>query len=542
MSEILENIPELTTNKAKDSMVNSCSILELDHEQAKEYFLKETSYCTLELPIYFKFENAIQIARDALSEKELKDLRKKNPSDLDDVNYKIITNKDGQYAWRSIQLIHPVIYVSLVNELTKIKNWDTICKKFKEFTECKNIKCFSVPRKSSSKNSDKAEQITNWWDKIEQKSIELALDYDYLHQTDITDCYGSIYTHSIAWALHGRDTIKNLTNKSDQKYIGNVIDRHLQYMSSGQTNGIPEGSALMDFIAEMVLGYADILLDKKIKETESTETPITNYQIIRYRDDYRIFTNDPQDGEKIIKFIAEIMMDLGLKLNAEKTKSTSEVINGSIKIDKLYYIKQNYRIKNFQKRLLLIHELAHAHKNSGSLKKALDFYDEDLRKHKKIQGSVLPIISIATDIAYKNPKTYPQIASIISLLIKLIDQEKEKTKVINKIINKFKSIPNNGHLFIFLQRITLALKISYDFNDRLCKHIAGKISYDSDEKLYKNIAEKEDQKIWNYDWLNDNLREQLSDVEIFDIDTINNLPEAFTKEETELFKTNDNYN
>jgi hypothetical protein len=28
-------------------------------------------------------------------------------------------------------------------------------------------------------------------------------------------------------------------------------------MNNGQTNGIPQGSVLMDFIAEMVLGYID---------------------------------------------------------------------------------------------------------------------------------------------------------------------------------------------------------------------------------------------------------------------------------------------
>jgi hypothetical protein len=45
---------------------------------------------------------------------------------------------------------------------------------------------------------------------------------------------------------------------------------------------------LMDFIAEMVLGYIDErlsqCLDKKM-----------DYRIIRYRDDYRIFTNSKKE-------------------------------------------------------------------------------------------------------------------------------------------------------------------------------------------------------------------------------------------------------
>jgi hypothetical protein len=40
----------------------------------------------------------------------------------------------------------------------------------------------------------------------------------------------------------------------------------------------------MDFIAEMVLGYIDECLSRCLDEK-------MDYRIIRYRDDYRIFTN-----------------------------------------------------------------------------------------------------------------------------------------------------------------------------------------------------------------------------------------------------------
>ncbi|QDJ13846.1 hypothetical protein CEP45_08415 [Mergibacter septicus] len=63
-------------------------------------------------------------------------------------------------------------------------------------------------------------------------------------------------------------------------------------MSWGQTNGIPQGSVLMDFIAELVLGYCDEILEEKLSERR-----IDNYFIIRYRDDYRVFTNSKEDAE-----------------------------------------------------------------------------------------------------------------------------------------------------------------------------------------------------------------------------------------------------
>ncbi len=85
---------------------------------------------------------------------------------------------------------------------------------------------------------DKAELIRQWWQDVEQQSIELSLDYEFIIQTDIIDCYAAIYTHSLAWALHTKPIAKE--NRSDKHLIGNIIDWSIQDMRQGQTNGIPE--------------------------------------------------------------------------------------------------------------------------------------------------------------------------------------------------------------------------------------------------------------------------------------------------------------
>jgi hypothetical protein len=61
-------------------------------------------------------------------------------------------------------------------------------------------------------------------------------------------------------------------------------EKYNHTLALAQTNGIPQGSVLMDFIAEMVLGYIDECLSRCLDEK-------MDYRIIRYRDDYRIFTN-----------------------------------------------------------------------------------------------------------------------------------------------------------------------------------------------------------------------------------------------------------
>ncbi len=60
---------------------------------------------------------------------------------------------------------------------------------------------------------------------IEMAEKDLVLDsrkYKYIVKTDITNFYSSIYTHSIGWALHGRE--KAFKDK-EYALLGNKIDR-----------------------------------------------------------------------------------------------------------------------------------------------------------------------------------------------------------------------------------------------------------------------------------------------------------------------------
>jgi hypothetical protein len=53
----------------------------------------------------------------------------------------------------------------------------------------KKIECHSIPRVSESKEADTADTIRNWWEKIEQASLEQGLSFEFCIHTDITDCY-----------------------------------------------------------------------------------------------------------------------------------------------------------------------------------------------------------------------------------------------------------------------------------------------------------------------------------------------------------------
>lgn len=504
------------------------SILNLSSSDAKLYFLKEESYFNFDLPSYFSFESLLQAVSIEIGEHDLSTLystytneqgktKKHLPSEFEDVNYKFLNNKDGKFAWRPFQLIHPALYVSLVNKITEQANWELIVARFTEFQTIPNIRCYSLPLRSDNQQSDKATSISQWWQAIEQQSLELALKYQYVLHTDISDCYGSIYTHSIPWAIHSKSIAK--TQRRDLILIGNVIDKHLQDMAYGQTNGIPQGSVVMDFIAEIILGYADLELSERIQQAN-----LHDYEIIRYRDDYRIFSNNPQTAEHITKILTEILIELGMRLNAQKTIVSASVIRNSIKPDKLYWITSRQGAKGIQEHLLIIHKLSEQYPNSGSLSKALSLFYNRIKGITETNQNIKVLVSILVDIMYKNPRTYPIASAILSKFLSLIPEVAKKNEILSLICQRFEKIPNTGHIKIWLQRITIKLDRQKEYTEKLCKKVNNPIL-----------------RVWNSDWLENDLKAIIETTSVIDETVIADIDAVIASEEVELFKTEYNY-
>lgn len=503
------------------------NVLELNHNEAKSFFLKEECYFNFDLPQYFSFQGLLDKVSAKINGKShvefyvnFDNVKRKGlepfPSQFEDVNYTLLNNKDGKYAWRPFQLIHPAIYVALVNNITEEKNWKIILERFSILRSNPKIECFSIPIKSENDLSDKATTVNNWWHSIEQHSIELALNYEYVLHTDITDCYGSLYTHSIAWALHSRTATK--TNKS-LLLVGNAIDKYIRDMSFGQTNGIPQGSILMDFVAEMVLGYADLKLTKKL-----SEKGITDYHIIRYRDDYRIFSNNPQISEQVARYLTEILIVLGMRLNAQKTFISNNLIRDSIKPDKLYWVSAKKGAKGLQTHLLLIHELSQKFPNSGSLSTALTKYFNRIQGITETKEDIKVLISIIVDISYKNPRTYAITAAILSKLFTLIDNEDQRDRILNDIQTRFDKIPNTGILKIWLQRITIKFNRAKIYDEKLCNKV-------NDGSII----------IWNSDWLNDELKTIINSEPFISEKIIESINSIVNASEVQLFELKSSY-
>lgn len=495
------------------------SVLELTDKEARKFFLKKTSYCNIELPTYFDFSKLLVELDMFLSKRhynqvkfprKAEDPAKVWPKDLEDTNYKVFANKDGKYAWRPFEIINPVIYVALVHKITDSDNWKKIVKRFKHFQTDSRFECVSLPVKSYTKKSDKAALILHWWEVMEQKSIELALDYSILYEIDISGCYESIYTHSIPWAIHDKEIAK----KRDKKLsgLGDSIDELIRDMRFGQTNGIPQGSVLMDFIAEMVLGYADVLIREKLPSD-------LDFRILRFRDDYKIFVHNSQDAELLLKTITEVLSSLGLKLNSAKTMISDCIISGSIKQDKIAWLNEKPENVNLEQGLFLIHQFSKRYPNTGSVSKGLETFNERLKGVKSFKYHTLSVISILADIAIKNPKYLPVCSAILSRLLVFIEDETQKNSVIDRIENRFCKSPNTGLLDIWLQRVVIPFKRKREFDEGLCKKVNDPQS-----------------KLWNFDWIAEpKLHKILDDTPFIVEEVIAELPSVIEDTEFSLF-------
>ncbi len=494
-------------------------VVELTADEARAFFLEPENYCSIDLPPYFRFDKLLRGASNVLRRKELKTLQQSKPRDFDNVNHSLYNNKDGKYAWRPLQIVHPAIYVSLVNAITAKASWTVICDRFDHFQACDRITCLSIPLRSGSKQSHKAEQISLWWQRVEQASIELSIEYDYTIHTDIVDCYGAIYTHSISWALHTKAEAKKTKNRTNESLIGNIIDWHIQDMRYGQTNGIPQGSVLMDFIAEIVLGYADEQIFEQLADCK-----IDDYQILRYRDDYRVFTNSSQDAERILKCITEVLIGLGLKLGPGKTKLSDSVIRASVKEDKVQWICRKQVAKSLQKQLMIVHNHSLSYPNAGSLIAALSSFHKRVVKMKKINDA-MPIVGILVDIAFHNPRTYPIFAAILSRLLRSLKSKAKAKEVMEKIKRKFDKLPNTGHMQLWLQRISYPISADIDYSEPLCQLVAGK-----------------DVTIWNNEWISSNdLKTAIDGELIVDRQKLKSIAPVIPVREMALFVARDDY-
>ena len=547
------------------------NILSLNHDEAMDFFMKSEQYHGFELPEYFTFDEVLKYVREKVRTIPYEECLQKgvSPDSLSDVNLDILLNKDGRYAVRPIILANPFLYYFLVREVCCESNWQVIKDLFEKFNVPHITSC-AIPIIPNKKEPfHKATTINNWWNSMEQRSIELSLEYRYMFVTDITNCYGSVNPQTFDWAF----TLKGTSLETEgESTIAKNIQKYLCAFQQGRNIGIPQGSSIFDFVGEIVLGYSDLLLHEalqaKAKEYEEQGKTFPPYEIIRYRDDYRIFCSNREALEDISYILQQVLERLNFRMNSQKTKISDSIVTDAVKSDKLAYIyntpifnKKGVDFDSYEKHLLFILMFARQYSDSGSIKTMLSDIDKRLEEwlhpqdkkketesvlwgdvdlsddghlvktdRKKAQkpyyipgGSVRAMSAICIQIALENVGCAHYALRIISRMIDSLKDMSEKQSIINLVYNKLCNQPNSDYNQLWLQNMTYTQDKkngTSPYTLRLCQLAAGKAV----------------DPLWNNDWLKPELATSFPYDSVVDGETLKKVTPVITFRETRRYE------
>ncbi len=542
--------------KTNDKPTKSVSILTLSADEALDFLMKSEHYHGFELPEYFVFDDVLQYVRQTIADKDYAECLNSAPEDSDNVNLDIILNKDGKYGIRPLVLANPFLYYFLVRELCNHANWENIKKCFNTF-DVPHISACSIPVVPQKAEAFfRSATILNWWNTMEQRSVELSLEYRYMFITDITNCYGCINPQSVEWAL----TYKHTQHEdSTNRQLAQKIQKYLFAFSKGHNIGIPQGSTLFDMIGEIILGYADLLLHEALGKEN-----ISGYEVLRYRDDYRIFCNDKNTLERISYILQGVLETLNFRMNPQKTRISDSIITDAIKPDKLFYIyntpvfnKKGCDFDGIQKHLLYILMFARQYPNSGQIKvmltdlekridkrlkprkitvEKIDLWSEDSKEKEKksenekteytvkgkIHENIHAIVAIAVQIAYENVTTSHYALRMVSKIIDSLDEDDKKQEIVNLVYNKLCNQPNSDYNQLWLQNMTHTTderKGISPYTLHLCRLVNGDFS----------------EPLWNNSWLKTELTSQLPYKSIINQDILSTTGSIITFRETRAY-------
>ena len=528
------------------------NVLSLDAKDAMDFFLKSEQYHGFELPEYFVFDELLHNVKEIIGDLPYEECLQDgiSPENLSDVNLDILLNKDGNYAVRPIILANPFLYYFLVREICNEQAWTLIKNLFEKF-QVPHITSCALPIIPKEKESfHKSTTIINWWSSMEQRSIELSLEYRYMFVTDITNCYGSVNPQAFDWAF----SLKNTQYENNDEYpISKNIQKYLRAFQQGRNIGIPQGSAIFDFVGEIILGYSDILLHEAIKKAGIT----TQYEIIRYRDDYRIFCNDKDVLEKISYSLQHVLDSLNFRMNSKKTMISDSVVTDAVKPDKLAYIyntpifnKKGCDFDSFEKHLLYILMFARQYPNSGSIKTMLSDidkrmedwlkpYEEEVttiplvegeepttekitKQRRLVGGSIRAMSAICAQIAFENVNCCHYALRVLSRMVDSMKDENEKSTIVNLVYSKLCKRPNSDYDQLWLQNMTYQRDKKLEsspYSLRLCQLVAG----------------KDIEPLWNNEWLKPNMYSALHYDNVVDTDTLKMVTPVITFRERRAY-------
>lgn len=148
--------------------------------------------------------------------------------------------------------------------------------------------------------------------KYSHRKLELRSRFPIVLKLDIKNFYRSIYTHSIPWAIHGKQYAKTHLRENN---LGNSLDRAFRLGQDGQTIGVPTGPDTSFIIAELILS--------KIIRGMIEHADVRADRIVRYYDDIEYGCESEVEAHRILSKFEAALREYELEVNPDKVTTIS---------------------------------------------------------------------------------------------------------------------------------------------------------------------------------------------------------------------------
>ncbi|MDI7500057.1 antiviral reverse transcriptase Drt4 [Cronobacter dublinensis] len=201
---------------------------------------------------------------------------------------------------RALSLIHPLAYSKI---FTTFKNYRT---EILSFMHDDNSAI------SAEQHNDGRMFIMNYEDHETKtnNTLDISFAAGFRAHADVANCFGSIYTHSLEWAIQGYDEAKmKLRDRRSQKHWSSCLDTVLRNAKRNETIGLPIGPCTSSIAVEIILAAVDKQLAEK-------------FRFVRYIDDYTAYCKTHLEAQEFIRTLSIALSQYRLSLNLNKTKIT----------------------------------------------------------------------------------------------------------------------------------------------------------------------------------------------------------------------------
>lgn len=277
---------------------------------------------------------------------------KDNYAKYDSSQLAVYSLAKGIYSRRKLGIPNPKQFSDLSNAI--IENWSLLRETYKlsSYSESTPIEARAkraVRTKSISWNNFKFQLIENSFD----KKVELTLD--------ISQFYPTIYTHSIPWAIVGKEKAKKFfkislsdqikwenllrTNNDAKAYrSADFIDTLVRNCNDRQSVGLCIGPDTSLILAEVIANRIDSEIKERLSSISHTGT--------RYYDDYYFYFNNRNEAENALKIIQQVLYEYQLETNENKINITQlpfkYIEDWTEQFDRFVFNKvDKYELRNF---------------------------------------------------------------------------------------------------------------------------------------------------------------------------------------------------